>query len=410
MIFTGFLPNTRSSDVRIALSYLLLPWKWFSIRKGKHIAEVEEKLQTYFQVSTAITFDSGRTALQKAIEVLDIKKGDEVIVQGYTCMVVSNAIRWTGATPVYVDVLEDLNMNTADLKKKITKNTKAIIIQHTFGNPAKVEEIVALAKEKNISTIEDTAHAIGGEYKGKKLGTFADIGMFSFGTDKVISCVRGGALITNNAEIAKKIKALHGELPQTSLLKVSQYLYNIPLFQIGKRGYSSFGKILLVASNKLHLTGKIIYKQEKCGAQISAYPATLPNALAHILLGQLDDLDARNVHRQTIAKQYKKALPDIETPHNHPENIFLRYTLFVSDPKSLLAYAKKHGILLGNWYNAPIAPAYKEAPITGYEKGMCPHAESYAARSMNLPTNRNIGKKEAETIINCVKSYENRSR
>ncbi|MBU0660692.1 aminotransferase class I/II-fold pyridoxal phosphate-dependent enzyme [Patescibacteria group bacterium] len=404
MIFTGFLPNSTKQDLNIALSYLFSPTQWSKLQQGPAIKKSEQMLREYFSVEYASTFDSGRTALQKAIEAIGVQKGDEVIVQAYTCVVVTNAIIWAGAIPIYVDVGKDLNMDLADLSTKITPKTKAIIVQHTFGNPAAIDTIMGIAKEKEIMVVEDCAHAIGGEYKGKKLGTWGDIGMFSFGSDKVISCVRGGALTTNTPALGKKIKELQQALPFATKKNILQYLFNIPLFLFGKKYYESIGKLAFYLSNTLHLTGRVIYDKEKCGEQIRLFPAKLPNALADMLVHQLHDLDARNTHRQHIAAIYKKAI-QTKTPLVNTGHIFLRYTLFVDEPKKLLAYAKEQGIMLGNWYNASVVPTDVREGITRYTPGSCPQAEAFAKKSINLPTHKDITEKEAQIIIDCLDAY-----
>ncbi|EKE06799.1 MAG: hypothetical protein ACD_18C00278G0002, partial [uncultured bacterium] len=277
MIFTGFHPNIYKKDVSIACSYLLLPWKWFSLREGKDIVKVEEHLQNYFQTKYAITFDSGRTALQKTLEALNLKHDDEVLVQAYTCMVVSNAINWSHAKAVYIDINQDFNMNPEDLQKKITKKSKVLIIQHTFGKPADLEQLLKIAKQNNLVIIEDCAHAFGVMYKGKKLGTFGHIAMFSFGSDKVLSSSRGGAIITNHEKLAEKLMDINKKLPKTKLLKIKQNLLNFPIFYFGKKMYDiKIGKILLALSKKLNLSAKIMYQQEKEGRRVDFYPSRFP--------------------------------------------------------------------------------------------------------------------------------------
>ena len=197
-------------------------------------------VQTYFGIQSATTFDSGRTALFYALKSLDVGEGDEVIVQAYTCVVVINAIRFAGATPVYVDIRDDLNMDPACVEKRITDRTKAIIIQHTFGEPADLDAIVPMVKKRGIKIIEDCAHSLGVAYRGQLTGTFGDIGMLSFGSDKVVSCVRGGALITNNSAIADRLQAYQTELPETGRVLIMQHLMHYPLFLLGRSAVSSW--------------------------------------------------------------------------------------------------------------------------------------------------------------------------
>lgn len=408
MIFTGFLPNATKGDLKKALGFLFLPWKWFILRKGNHILEVEDWLKKYFNIEYASTFDSGRTALQKALETLEIKAGDEVLVQAYTCVVVSNAIMWAGGKPVYIDIDDDFNMNSDDLIKKITNKSKVLIVQHTFGKPAKLEKFIQIAKENNLKIIEDCAHSFGVKYNQKLTGTFGDIGMFSFGSDKVVSCMRGGALITKDRELDQKIKQLQGQLPLSKGIKVWQYLLNYLTFAVGKPLYGiGIGKWIMWFFKKFNVVGRVIYQSEKQGKQVSFYPSTLPDALASILLDQLRDLEKSNEHRREIAKIYFQNIENelIKLPPEDKDSNYLRFTLLVDKPKKMLNLAKKQSILLGNWYNTVIAPGDSDIDKARYVRGSCPNAEKLASMSINLPTNIKIAKKDTKKIINFINSY-----
>lgn len=407
MIFTGFHPNIYKKDVGVALSFLLLPWKWSSLKKGPYIAEVENYLKNYFATKYAITFDSGRTALQKALEALDLQAGDEVLVQSYTCLVVSNAINWSGAKPIYVDVADDFNMDYLDLQKKISNKSKVLIIQHTFGKAANLKKLLQIAKENNLIVIEDCAHSFGSKYEERLTGTFGDIAMFSFGSDKVISSSRGGALITNNDKIAQKIISLSEKLKDAKTKNILQNLANFPIFYISKKIYDfGLGKGFLALAQKFGITGKIIYLKEKTCQMLPFYPAKYANALAKILLGQFEKLAEMNKHRQEIAKIYDKFLLDkrIKKPEITEDNIFLRYTILIPEPKRMLAIAKKNKIILGNWYDGAIVPNDKDVNIskTGYINGSCKNAEELALHSINLPTDKNITYKKAKKISDLI--------
>lgn len=407
-IFTGFAPNLRMSDVIQALGFLLLPWKWNKINKGGFQIKIETWLENYFNIEYARTFDSGRTALHYALKALGVGDDDEVLVQAYTCMVVSNAITWTGAKPVYVDIEDDFNMSAEDLKKKITNKSKVLIIQHTFGTPANLDKLLKFAKENNLKIIEDCAHSLGAKYNGKLTGTFGDIGMFSFGSDKVVSCVRGGALITNNENIAKKINEFYERLPESRRLKTIQHLFNYSTFAKGKFLYNlGIGKVILALAKKFNIINKIIYSPEKHGKQVLFYPSKLPNSLANILLSQLEELENNIEHRQEIAKIYNKEIGSekLELPLKSLDSIYLRYPILVKNKKELFKKAKKQGIILGDWYSCPIAPCDIDQNKTGYTKGDCVNAEKLAKLSVNLPTSIYIKKKDALRVCKLLNKF-----
>src|SRR5436190_4689293 len=207
-IAIGLSPNTQSEDVVKAYQQLLKPWEY---QAGSAIREVEQWFENYFKVPYAISFSNARSALFVILKSLEIKTADEIILQAFTCVVVSNAIIAAGATPVYADITNSLVLNSKDIEKKITKKTKAIIVQHTFGIPADMDAIQAIAKKHKLFVIEDVAHTIGGTYKEKKLGTYGDAAIFSLGRDKACSSVFGGMAITRDKIPGQKIRQIQQE-------------------------------------------------------------------------------------------------------------------------------------------------------------------------------------------------------
>ncbi len=407
-IFTGFSPNLTLSDTFTACSFLFFPWKWSKLRNGKAPEEVKNWLKKYFKSKHSYTFDSGRTALHYALKACETKEGDEVLVQAYTCMVVSNAITWTGAKPIYVDVKNDFNLDPIDLEKKITNKSKVLIIQHTFGKPADLEKLIEIAHKNNLIVVEDCAHSFGAKQNGKLLGTFGDLAMFSFGSDKILSCVRGGGVITNDDKMANKLKEFESSLPLSQRSKVIQHLFHYVAFAKGKPLYNlGVGKWILGISKKINLINKIIYKPEKHGEQVLFYPSLLPNSLATILLKQFKTFEKINQHRQKIAKLYNDKIDTkkINKPTWSNESVWLRYTLLIDKPTKLHTQAKKQGILLGNWYNQAIAPRDIDLEKSAYVLGSCPNAEKLSLHSINLPTNRHIRIKDAKKIIKIVNQY-----
>lgn len=400
-IFTGFSPNLTGRDTLTALAYLFLPWRWPQLLKGRYSKLAEEKLRNYFNIGHVYTFDSGRSALYYGLKALGIGDGDEVLVQAYTCVVVTNAIKFTGAKPIFVDVGDDFNIDPANLESRITPKSKILIIQHTFGLPAKLNELLAIAKKNNLKIIEDCAHSLGARYNGQLTGTFGHIGMLSFGSDKIISCVRGGALITNNQELGQRIKSFQDNLQKPNLLKTIQHLLHYPIFYISKPIYHLYiGKLILILAKKLNIFNKIIYKSEKKGENVSFYPAKLANALAKILYFQIDEIDELNLHRKKIAEIYNKHFN-----YGSDECIYLRYPILVEKPRKLAAFAKRQGVILGDWYRGVIAPQDIDIKKTGYKIGTCLNAERLAAQSVNLPTDRQITEKKAEYIFKIINSY-----
>lgn len=186
--------------------------KWLSM--GPQCVELEEKFAAMCGSRHGITVSNCTAALHLALMAMNIKEGDEVIVPSLTFVATANCVRYVGATPVFADItsLDDLTISVKDIVNKITDKTKAIIPMHFAGYPADMDKIMALAKQHDLKVIEDACHGPLSEYKGRKLGSIGDAGCFSFFSNKNISTGEGGILITNNDEIADRVKLLrsHG--------------------------------------------------------------------------------------------------------------------------------------------------------------------------------------------------------
>jgi dTDP-4-amino-4,6-dideoxygalactose transaminase len=405
-IAVALSPNTSREDVFLALALIIFPWNWKRWKNGKAIEGLENKFKDYLEAEYAFSFASGRAGLFTILKALDLKSGDEIITQAYTTVAVPNAIIWIGAKPVYVDIDEEtFNMDPEKLEEKITPRTRAIIIQHTFGMPGKIKEILEIARDKNIFIIEDCAHSLGAEYFEKKIGLFGDAAFFSFGRDKIISSVFGGMVIVKNTEIAEKIEKIYKDLPFAIILPTYYFL--------------KLGQILLFLFQKSGLLSRAYLKMEKEGKMPENFLQKLPNASAELALVQFDKLEKFNQHRIKIAEFYSKNLK-INEPTDQsiglkyklpfiPENlkhIFLYYTIQMPRRDEILNLAKKEKIILGNWFSGAIGPEEVDLKAAGYKIGDCPIAEKVGKQSLNLPTHQGISLKDAEKIVEFLLKFE----
>jgi len=182
---------------------------------GEQVKEFESLIRKYFNMEFAVAVNSATAALHIALGACGIGPGDEVIITPYTMSASATAIIMQNAIPVFVDI--DENTFCIDWKKieeRITDRTKAIIVVHLFGLPAEMDEIMAIAKKHNLRVIEDCAQAPGAIYKGKPVGTFGDVGIFSLNQHKTITCGEGGFTLTNNGDLALRMQLIrnHGEV------------------------------------------------------------------------------------------------------------------------------------------------------------------------------------------------------
>ncbi len=407
-IYTSLAPNLQSDDVWLSLGLILQPWRWIS---GQSAARLAANIGQMHGASYARAFATGRGALDAILESADIGRGDDVLLQAYTCVAVPEPVLWRGARPVYVDIdPQTLNMSAEDLKKKITPRAKAIIIQHTFGNPADLRALLAVAREHRLYVIEDCAHSLGALYQNVRVGSMGDAAFFSFGRDKVISSVFGGVAITRNPKTGKKLASL--SRPKPGAIWVLRQLLYAPLMSIARATQGIlFGKLLLRLFLNLRVIAKPVENVEWSGGRPDFTCRSMPEALAVLALHQLSKLDSYNAHRKKIAGIYRATIkPDRAGAQNvgeQSEPVWLRYALFSPDASDLLASARRVGLYLGDWYREAIAPKQVDFRSVGYDPATCPSAETASRQSLNLPTSIGIAESDAGRIAKFINSYVN---
>ncbi len=178
-------------------------------RKKYHVREFEKELTRKFKSKFTLPVSNGTSAIKIALKSLGVKPGDEVITQSFNFIATVEAIVDLGAKPIICNINETLNMDINDLKKKITRKTKAIIPVHMLGASCNMRDIVKIAKKNKIPILEDNCEAVGGKYGSKFLGTLGDIGVMSFDFAKIITTGEGGAILTNKKKLYRYCKEYH---------------------------------------------------------------------------------------------------------------------------------------------------------------------------------------------------------
>ena len=408
-IFISLSPNVEKDDLWLAWKLLFQPWLW---EKGKAVRLLEAKISEYIPIRYSFAFNSGRSAFLAILSALSLEKGDEVLLQAFTCNAAVNPIIWSGLKPVFVDIKkETLNIDPDDLERKITPKSRVVLVQHTFGLPADLQEIQEICQKHNLILIEDCAHSLGATYQGRKIGTFGKAAFFSFGRDKIISSVYGGMAVTNDSILAENIKKFQERAKYPSNFWVFQQLLHpiltklivMPLYK-----FFGIGKFILIGFQKLKILSKAVHKKEKQGRRPIIFPQKMPNALAILALHQFQKLECFNNHRQKIAQIYDKELQglDICLPKRQEGRIYMRYSLLLENQNTdkILKYFRRHKIFLDDgWRKTPIVPLDTNQAKMQYKIGECPQAEYVAKHILNLPTHINISKKEALDIIQELK-------
>ncbi len=193
---------------------------------GKYVRKLESQVAKKFNVKFCVSSNSATSCLHMALASINVGPGDEVLVPSMSFNSTATSVLYVGAIPKFVEVKKDtFCIDPDDIIKKITKNTKAIIVVHLGGNSADMQKILKIAKKFNLRIIEDAAQSPGVKYKNKYLGTFGDIGVYSLTETKNITCGEGGLLVTNNKNFAKRSRLLrnHGEGVIPNNLKKTEY-------------------------------------------------------------------------------------------------------------------------------------------------------------------------------------------
>jgi len=399
----GSIPTVQSDDLELAKRIL---------NGQENIVDstvnLQKKLEDIFKNKELYLFNRGREALYFALKALGIGSDDEVIVQAMTCVAVVTPILWLNAKPVYADINEnDFNFDIVDLEKKITPKTKAIIVQHTFGNIADVKRISEIAKRHNIYTIEDCAHLFYTDYSKADINKYSDISFFSFAQDKSISAVQGGLIVVNNLELKEIAMDLYLNIEDQS---PKQALYNakyIQLWSIIKKYYFTpilpfqsritLGKVMVMVLRKLGM----IKQQASKSIEQRPIMNRISDVQSALLLNQLNKCDDMNKRREEIAEIYDEKL-NSDFQNRSGSKRLLRYPVLLSNPGVVMQQLKMHKYICGRWYNSVVFPMYGNLDKVGYVGGSCPKAEVLTKEILNLPTNIDLTNEEAIELANIV--------
>lgn len=341
-----------------------------SLSLGPKLEEFEQVFAGFHAMPYAIAVSSGTAALHLAIRALNLGPGDEVIVPSFTFIAVANAVVYERATPVFVDIDPvTLNMSAACVEAAITSQTRAIIVVHTFGVPADMDALIALAQRHNLAIIEDTCEAIGATYNHQLAGTFGHISVFAFYPNKQITTGEGGMILTRDAQLADRMRALRnqGRYPSSDWLQHAEIGYNYRISELA------------------------------C-------------ALGIVQLRRLTEILAR---RNEVAQRYDKLLADIdeiERPPLHLPNRTISWFVYVirlaanlpaSKRNSIIAALQDNGIGCTRYF-APIhqQPAYAQHPSA--QAARLPVTESIAQRTIALPFYNRFTASDAQRVARSL--------
>jgi len=371
-------------DVRIARQRLQQRKRWYD---PDVVTAYEQSFARWNGSQFAYAAMGGRVALSACIYALDLKPGDEVILPGYTCIVVQNAFHYAGIRTVYSDIeLQTYGLDVNRIEEKITPGTKAILLHHLYGLVCRdYEAVLDLARRRCLRVIEDCAHATGASYKGVKVGNYGDVAFYSSEQSKVFNTIQGGMAVTSSDTFAARLRDYFDKAPYPDEDWIDKQLSNVIMnyyqFKHPHRCWMAEIAELQYGRKRLISTSS----DEEQGIRPAYYGRKMPAAIAELGLNQLRKIDHYNKERCSTAKQWdtwcetrgydKPVVIEDSVP------VFLRYPVLVEpEKKSDRSWALKElGVEPGVWFSGNLHPV--NIQIDG-----CPNADRAVRQCINFPT------------------------
>ncbi|MGH9281427.1 MAG: DegT/DnrJ/EryC1/StrS family aminotransferase [Acidimicrobiales bacterium] len=327
------------------------------LTQGNETFEFERRVAHYCGAAAAVAANSATTALHLAMVMLGIGPGDEVLVPSYTHIATANSVRYTGATPVFVDIRADTNnIDERLLGQALTPRTRAIVVVHQVGLPAEMDDINTVAADHGLAVVEDAACAIGSTYRGRRVGSLSPLTVFSFHPRKIITTGEGGMLLTGDAEQAELARSLasHGE----SVLDVDRHGADRPV----QEGFSRVG-----------------------------FNYRMTNIQGAIGVVQMDRLDAILADRRRLGRRYSELLgpvPGVEPPvePEHVETNYQSYLVTITDDAArsrdeVMVELRRAGIAT----RPGVTAIHHQEVYAGTERAPLPVTDEAVANRLILP-------------------------
>jgi perosamine synthetase len=334
---------------------------WIS-SQGPFVKEFESEFARYIGVKHGIATANGTVALHLALATLGIGVGDEVVVPTLTFIATANSVVYTGARPVFADSHPDYwCIDPKDVEHKITNNTKAVMLVHLYGHPCDMDSVMKLSRERGLTVIEDCAEAHGAEYKGKKVGSFGDVSCFSFYANKMITTGEGGMCLTNDDDLAEKMRILrdHGMDPR-----------------------------------------------RKYWHEVVGFNYRMTNLQAAIGVAQMKKVNKLLERKRRIAHLYDRALlgtKDLVLTPSMPwaRSSYWFYSVLVGNERireRITGHLGKQGIETRPFFH----PVHKLPPYYSATAGSLPISEQLSARGINLPGGPKITDQEVVDVASSL--------
>jgi dTDP-4-amino-4,6-dideoxygalactose transaminase len=336
---------------------------------SRFIGEFEKAFaQMHDESSQVIATNSGTSALHATLLALNIGPGDEVLVPSHTFISTAMAVTLTGATPVFCDCdPEFYTISPDDVRRRITADTKAVIVVHLYGQPAEMDTLVAITKEHDVLLIEDCAQSHGAQYKAKATGLFGVAGCYSFYPSKNLGAYgEGGAVITKDVHLADKLRMIR------SCGAREKYVHE-------------------VIGNNYRMTG-------------------IQGAILRVKSSYLQQWTNKRIHAAALYEHYLEGIPNITLPKTRPDtvHVFHLYVIMCPMRDALREYLSSHGVETGIHYPVPchLQPVYQ---TSGVATESLPDSERCALEVLSLPMSEQLTETEIAYVASVIKDFMNKT-
>ena len=356
-------PDIGEEEIRLVNEVLRSGW----LSMGPKVGEFEERFADYIGTKHAIAVNSGTSGLHLCMKAIGIKKGDEVITSPFSFIASSNCIMFEGGKPVFVDIdPKTLNMDAERIEAAITKNTKAILPVHVFGQPCEMGAIMDTAEDHDLAVVEDACEAIGAEYNGQKAGTFGDASVFAFYPNKQMTTGEGAMVVTDDDNIAKLCRSLRNQ----GRSEDKEWLNHVRL------GYN--------------------YRLDEMSCALG--------------ISQLNRIDELLKKRARVAEEYMRQLSGVDgiTTQYLDSKVKMSWFVYVVqinkdiNRNKVMEYLKEHGISCRPYFTPiHLQPFYRE--MFGYNKGDFPICEKVCDSTIALPFYGNMDKETIGQVCSVLK-------
>jgi perosamine synthetase len=356
-------PDIGEEEIRLVNEVLRSGW----LSMGPKVVEFEERFANYIGTKHAIAVNSGTSGLHLCMSAIGIKKGNEVITSTFSFVASSNSILFEGGKPVFVDIDPNtLNIDTERIEAAITKNTKAILPVHVFGQPCEMDAIMDIAEDYDLAVIEDACEAIGAEYNSQKAGTFGDASVFAFYPNKQMTTGEGAVIVTDDDNIAKLCRSLRNQ----GRSEDEEWLNHVRL------GYN--------------------YRLDEMSCALG--------------IGQLNRIDELLDKRTRVAEEYTRHLRSvygITTQYLDPRVKMSWFVYVVKVSKDInrndvMNYLKEHGVNCRPYFTPiHLQPFYRK--MFEYKEGDFPICENVCDSTIALPFYGNMNKETIKQVCSVLK-------